>query len=170
MNSKLLCAFFALAALSASVAADSKNSYRAAFGALDRELAELEIDLKQLDLQLSKAVTYGWREDAAEKIAEWRNSLKESFARFRNSLANFFKNLTTRDGNSTLPDWVYTAASGALDEVVTYLESRMANEDDHVRSIILEVLRNSVRVYRNKVRTASQKGEIAGEAIIKEEL
>ena len=46
-----------------------------------------------------------------------------------------------------------------------YLEKRMANEDDHVRSIILEVLRNSIRVYRNKVRGAAKE---TGEA--KEEL
>jgi len=138
-------------------AAEAANDlqYREAFAELDREFSELEIDLKQLDLTLTKAITYGWREDASEKLAEWRNDVKSAFSRFRDSLSNLFKRLTTRDGDR-LPDWVYTATGGALDEVVGYLEKRMATEDDNVRAVILEVLRNSVRVYRNKVKSAGQ--------------
>jgi hypothetical protein len=169
MNGKLAPALslFLLVALGAFIErCNAKDDgLRGAFGELDRELAEFEIELKQLDLQLTKAITYGWREDASDKIAEWRNSLKDALARFRTSMSGFFEKLTTRKDGERLPEWVYTAAGGALDEVVTYLEKRMANEDDHVRSIILEVLRNSIRVYRNKVRGASQQ---TGEA--KEEL
>lgn len=98
--------------------AQDEEQYRSAFKELEVQLQELEIDLKQLDLQLSKAIAYGWREDAGEKLAEWRGSLKTAFTKFRDSLNGFFKSLTTRDGER-LPEWVYTAAGGALDEVVS---------------------------------------------------
>lgn len=102
-------------------AAQAQNDlqYREALADLDREFAELEIDLKQLDLTLTKAITYGWREDASEKLAEWRKDASQAFAKFRDSLSNLFKRLTTRGESDRLPEWVYTATGGALDEVVS---------------------------------------------------
>lgn len=46
----------------------------------------------------------------------------------------------------------------------------MASEDDHVRAVILEVLRNSVRVYRNKVKTAGRAKEDEIKPVISDEL
>lgn len=125
---------------------------------LERALMELEIDLKRLDLDLSQAALYGWKEDTRDKLMEWRENLSRTFSKWRESLNKFFRSLTSRDGDR-LPDWVYTGFGGALDEVVKYLEERMAQEDDHFRGVLLEVVRNSVRIYRNKVKTASEKAE-----------
>lgn len=125
---------------------------------LERALMELEIDLKRLDLDLSQAALYGWREDTRDKLIEWRENLSKTFSKWRESMNKFFKSLTSRDGER-LPDWVYTGFGGALEEVVKYLEERMAKEDDHFRGVVLEVIRNSVRIYRNKVKSASEKAE-----------
>lgn len=119
---------------------------------------ELEIDLKRLDLELSQAALYGWREDTRDKLIEWRENLSKTFSKWRENMSKFFKSLTTRDGDR-LPEWVYQGFGGALDEVVKYLEERMAQEDDHFRGVLLEVVRNSVRIYRNKVKSASEIAE-----------
>ncbi|KAI1297133.1 hypothetical protein HDE_04615 [Halotydeus destructor] len=156
MDARILLFAFVISLSAVIGHCEVDSVYRHAFQELDYELTALEIELKQLDVQLTTAQAYGWREDAADKLKEWRSGLAEALGRFRSSMSVFFKNLTTRDGQR-LPDWVYTSASGALDEVVTYIENRMANEDDQVRSVILEVLRNSVRIYRNKVRSANSK-------------
>lgn len=102
----------------------------------------------------SKALAhYGWRENLNQRIHSWRSSLRTVFSRIAASFRTFITSLTTREGDR-LPPWVYSAFSGALDDVLKYLEKQMEEQDDHFRATLLEILRNTVRIYRNKIRNS----------------
>ena len=132
------------------------SSQLSAFKSLERDLTEIEILLKELDVQLSKELAYGWREDVANKVEEWRDSVRSTFSKLRSSVKKFWTSLVSREGNR-LPAWVYTSFGGALDDVMKYLEERLANENDGFRTALLEVVKNTVRIYRNRIREASEK-------------
>lgn len=44
-----------------------------------------------------------------------------------------------------------------MEDVLNYLESRLEGEDDAFRTAVLEVLKNTVRIYRNRIKEASEK-------------
>ena len=116
----------------------------------------MEIYLKELDLEHTKSLAYGWREDVSNKLSEWKSSLQVAFEKLRATVRSFVTQLTTREG-SALPEWVYTGFSGALEDVLRYIEKRMQLDDNGFRSALLEVLKNVVRIYRNRIQEASQK-------------
>ena len=123
---------------------------------LDRDLLEVEIYLKELDLEHTKSLAYGWREDVGTKLSEWKSSLQAAFEKLRATVRSFVSQLTTREG-SALPEWVYVGFSGALEDVLRYIEKRMNLEDNGFRSALLEVLKNVVRIYRNRIAEAATK-------------
>lgn len=127
-----------------------------ALARLDRDLLEVDIYLKELDLEHTKSLAYGWREDVSNKLSEWKSSLQTAFEKLRATVRSFVSQLTTREG-SALPEWVYTGFSGALEDVLRYIEKRMQLEDNGFRSALLEVLKNVVRIYRNRIQEAAQK-------------
>lgn len=131
---------------------------------LDRDLLEVEVYLKELDLEHTKSLAYGWREDVGTKLSEWKSSLQAAFEKLRATLRSFVQQLTTREG-SALPEWVYTGFGGALEDVLKYIEKRMQLEDNGFRSALLEVLKNIVRIYRNRIQEASAKVQGSGAAI-----
>jgi len=139
----------------------SHSSEQSIFKTLEHDLQEIEILLKELDVQLSRDLAYGWREDVSDKINEWRDSVRSTFSRLRSSVRKFWSSLTTREGNR-LPPWIYTAFGGALDDVMKYLEERLQHENDAFRTALLEVIKNTVRIYRSRIREASEKKEIEG--------
>ena len=123
---------------------------------LEQELFITQIEIRQLQLNLmhSKALAhYGWRENLNQRMNAWRSSLRSVFSRIAASFRTFITSLTTREGDR-LPPWVYSAFSGALDDVLKYLEKQMEEQDDHFRATLLELLRNTVRIYRNKIRNS----------------
>lgn len=130
----------------------------AALQRLNRDLLEVEIYLKELDVEHTKSLAYGWKEDVGHKLSEWRDGLKAVFEKLRATVRSFVSQLTTREG-SALPEWVYTGFSGALEDVLRYIEKRMHLEDNGFRSALLEVLKNVVRIYRNRIVDASAKLE-----------
>ena len=128
---------------------------------LEQELYITHIEIRQLQLDLMRsralAMTYGWRENLNQRVTTWRSSLRSVFTRISNSFRSFVTSLTTRQGER-LPSWVYSAFSGALDDILKYLEKQMEVQDDHFRATLLEILRNTVRIYRNKIRNSSGSG------------
>lgn len=127
---------------------------------LDRNLLETEIYLAELDLELTKGLAYGWREDASLKLNEIRANIPTAFQKLTSSIRTFYKELTTKDGDS-LPDWVYKSFGGALEDVLKSLEKRMVEEDGAFQSAVLQVLRNFVKNYRNRIQEAAAKGQPA---------
>lgn len=82
----------------------SEDSAKTSLKTLERDLLEIEILLKELDVQLSKEIAYGWREDVKQKIDEWRGSVRDAFGKIRSSIQKFLTSLTTRKGER-LPEW-----------------------------------------------------------------
>jgi hypothetical protein len=123
---------------------------------LDRNLLETEIYLAELDLDLTKGLAYGWRDDATTKFSEIRANIPTAFAKVRQSLQTFYKELTTAEG-AALPEWVYKSFGGALEDVLKALEKRMVEEDGAFQSAVLQVLRNFVKNYRNRIAEAAAK-------------
>jgi hypothetical protein len=122
---------------------------------------EIEILLKELDVQLSREIAYGWREDVTNTLENWRDSVRGTFSKLRSSIRKFWTSLTTREG-SRLPAWIYNSFGGALDDVMKMLEERLEHEDDGIRTAILEVVKNTVRIYRNRIREAGDNKPIEG--------
>ena len=123
---------------------------------LDKSLLETEIYLAELDLELTKGLAYGWREDAGTRFNEIRANIPTALDKIQTSIRTFFKELTTSEGNA-LPDWVYKSTGGALEEVLLSLEKRMKEEDGVFQSAVLQVLRNFVKNYRNRISEAAKK-------------
>lgn len=139
-----------------SIHGQSSGKEATALKNLDRDLMQIEILLKELDVQLSKDIAYGWREDVTTRLEEWRDSVRSAFSRLRSSVRKFWTSLTTREGER-LPAWIYSSFGGALDDVMKMLEARLQVEDDGVRTAILEVVKNAVKIYRNRIKEASEK-------------
>ena len=152
----VLLTMFLSCLLSAVIQTSHADKPLTALQRLDRDLLEVEIYLKELDLEHTKSLAYGWREDVSAKLSEWKASLQAAFEKLRATIRSFISQLTTREG-SALPDWVYTGFTGALEDVLRYIEKRMQLEDGGFRSALLEVLKNVVRIYRNRIQEASQK-------------
>ena len=123
---------------------------------LDRSLLETEIYLAELDLELTKGLAYGWREDAGVKLNEIRANIPTAFQKLQTSLRSFYKDLTSQEG-AALPDWVYKSFGGALEDILKSLEKRMGEEDGAFQSAVLQVLRNFVKNYRNRIQEAAAK-------------
>lgn len=124
---------------------------------LDHNLLEAEIYLAELDLDLTKGLAYGWREDVSAKFKELRANIPTAFAKVKQSISTFYKELTTPEG-APLPDWVYKTFGGGLEDILKALEKRMVEEDGAFQSAVLQVLRNFVKNYRNRIQEASAKG------------
>lgn len=124
---------------------------------LDRNLLETEIYLAELDLELTKGLAYGWRDDVAVKLNEARANIPSAFQKLQASIRTFYKELTTQEGTA-LPEWVYKSFGGALEDILKSLEKRMTEEDGAFQSAVLQVLRNFVKNYRNRIQEAAAKG------------
>ena len=100
-------------------------------------------DLAELDLELTKGLAYGWREDASTRLSEIRTIIPTALEKIHTSIRTFFKELTSQEG-AALPEWVYKSTGGALEEVLLSLEKRMKEEDGAFQSAVLQVLQASV--------------------------
>ena len=100
-------------------------------------------DLAELDLELTKRLAYGWREDASTRLSEIRANIPAALEKIQTSIRTFFKELTSQEG-AALPEWVYKSTGGALEEVLLSLEKRMKEEDGAFQSAVLQVLQASV--------------------------
>lgn len=124
----------------------------------DGQLVEIEKSLDELSLMINGPEFYGWQEDMSEKFDEWKDKVKSTFSKLRGVFANFFNRLTTREGER-LPQWVYQSTGGALDSMVEYLEKRVNGENDTVRAIIIDMIRESIKTFRDRIGESSKKSD-----------
>ena len=99
--------------------------------------------MAELDLELTKGLAYGWREDASTRLSEIRANIPTALEKIQTSIRTFFKELTSQEG-AALPEWVYKSTGGALEEVLLSLEKRMKEEDGAFQTAVLQVLQASV--------------------------
>ena len=97
-----------------------------------------EIYLAELDLELTKGLAYGWREDASTRLSEIRANIPTALEKIQTSIRTFFKELTSQEG-AALPEWVYKSTGGALEEVLLSLEKRMKEEDGAFQTAVLQI-------------------------------
>lgn len=121
-------------------------------------LDEIHSQLNDFTRKDDQAPLYGFRdryEQAKEKAGDMFGSIRKSFS-------EFFRKLTDATAG-TLPEWVYTASEGALQTMLTHIEERYADEDEHTRKVAIEMLRKGIDALRKRIIEASKKAIEGGE-------